>query len=503
MRKMDLCALATMSTPIGNLRDLMAVVALTSSTLVATAQTVVPEASNSPGIGCPISPGEFNGWFVSGSVTPNGMVNPPDNVNFVPDPDPDKRDCSFYQQAAHMFLWVTSPPLFGYRGDSYVFDSSVFYEVSPGRADQPPVLVAKSFERPKIATVSVPKRGPDGGVVVFDDAGKMYGVVQVDRNSDIGSITIGADGMPDFLDKSGKPIKFPTLRDSDGKPIVFRMPPATIKVHGQLFFLAQSGKAIAAGVGQADRDKHVLMMQDTTQYNKLVYYLTQVNDVYAYFLTGTQNGKIMPTPKTFPSSQPDLKAVKRYAPGIPFPDENALIVELKSSWVELPYARDYADYVSIKAQVPDFAMVDNTHWKHKGTLRPATLAMVGMHIAFSVKDHPELIWATFEHVNNAPNVRYQYWDRGNFPSFAPWSFSSGGERTANQARMVMDGDDIVAINDKTIGPSDVLRVSPWGTYGAQFTPNRNTPVISTNNNVQGRLIHGDVRKTICLSAQLG
>ena len=117
--------------------------------------------------------------------------------------------------------------------------------------------------------------------------------------------------------------------------------------------------------------------------------------------------------------------------------------------------------------------------------------MVGMHIAFSVKGHPELIWATFEHVNNAPNAPYQYWDSGDVPRVGPGTVSSGGG--VNQPRMVMDGNDIMAINGK-IGPIDVLRVSPWGVYGAEYRPNRNTEVISTNNNVQGRLMRGDVRK---------
>ena len=160
------------NTLLGNLRDLIAVAALASSTAVATAQIVVPDASNSTKNGCPISLSKFNGWFVSGSVTVNGMVKPPDNVSFS-----DQGNCSFYQSAEQMFLWVTSPPLPGYGGGSYVFDSPVFYEVSPSAGAQPPALVAKSVERSKIATVSVPKRGPDGSVVVFDDAGRMYGVV--------------------------------------------------------------------------------------------------------------------------------------------------------------------------------------------------------------------------------------------------------------------------------------------------------------------------------------
>jgi hypothetical protein len=510
------------NTPIAKLRELMAAVAIASSTPVATAQTVVPEASNSATFGCPISTATFKSWFVSGSVTVNGRVNPPDNVNFS-----DKgTDCSFYQVAEQMFLWVTSPPLSGYGGGSYVFDSPVFHEVVPPAEGRPPALVAKSFERSKIASVGVPKRGPEGSVVVFDDAGKMYDIVDAGRRpfietppdrtkTIIGSIEIGADGMLVFLNEFGKRIELPlgqipTLRDTEGNIIDFKMPLVPINAHGQEYFLDQSGKAIAVGTGQAD--SRVLMMPNMTaglgtpaparpQDDNLVYYMAQVNDVYVYFLTGTKNKKIMPLPTMFPTSQMELNAVKTYARihGVTsFPDEKVLIVELKSSWIELPPDGNYGDYISIKAQVPNFEKPSNMRWTRKG-LRSATLGMVGMHIAFSVQGHPELIWATFEHVNNAPNPRYQYWDRGNFRSFGPWLFSSGEDGTANQARMVMDGEDIQAINSKTtIGPSNVLRVSPWGRYQAQFTINPNTQVISTNNNVQGRLIRGDVRKNYML-----
>ena len=328
MRTVNITFKMKNSAPLVNLRELMAVVAFASSIAVATAQTVVPDGSNSAKYGCPLSPAEFKSWFVSGLVTANGRTNPPNNISFS-----GKEDCSFYQTAEQMFLWVTSPPLVGYGGGSYVFDSPVFYEVSPSGGGQPSALVAKGFERSKIATVSVAQRGPDGSEVVFDDAGKMYGIVDAgsnpfietrDRKIEIDSIGTGTDGMPAFLDKSGETISLPlgqtpTLRDTEGMTIVFKTPPVPINSHGQLFFLDQSGKVIAVGSGQANAGRHVLMMQD----NNLVYYLVHVNDVYAYFLTGAKHGKIMPVPTMFPTSQSDLNAVKTYAKKS-FPDEKVL-----------------------------------------------------------------------------------------------------------------------------------------------------------------------------------
>ena len=36
------------------------------------------------------------------------------------------------------------------------------------------------------------------------------------------------------------------------------------------------------------------------------------------------------------------------------------------------------------------------------------MALVGMHVVGSTAGHPEMIWATFEHKNNAPNSSYTY-----------------------------------------------------------------------------------------------
>ena len=98
--------------------------------------------------------------------------------------------------------------------------------------------------------------------------------------------------------------------------------------------------------------------------------MMQVNDVYAYFLTGVKHGMITPIPIMFPTRKPELKAVEDYAKKS-FLDESALVVELKSSWIELPPGGDYAGYVSIPAQVPDFDMSSDTKWKQIGW-RPAT-----------------------------------------------------------------------------------------------------------------------------------
>ena len=62
--------------------------------------------------------------------------------------------------------------------------------------------------------------------------------------------------------------------------------------------------------------------------------------------------------------------------------------------------------------------------------------------------------------------------------------------------MSVDGaGNIVALDDSTIGPSNLLRLNPWGTNASDANAVRNnTDIISINNSVLGMLAAGDVRK---------
>ena len=67
----------------------------------ANAQIVVPNDAKPT---CTVSSVEFKSWFASGSVTPNGIVDPADSVTFSNVPN-----CDFYKWSQQMFLWLTSP----------------------------------------------------------------------------------------------------------------------------------------------------------------------------------------------------------------------------------------------------------------------------------------------------------------------------------------------------------------------------------------------------------
>jgi hypothetical protein len=493
-----------------SLRHLMTTLALALSGEAALAQTILPSDAYSS---CAVSNKEFKGWFAPGSVSANAFVAPPRSLEFqLP-----ARPCAFYKSAEHLFLWVTSPSPGGYRKGSYVFNSPVFYGVSPPDTSSQRTFIKNPADQ--IASVGISQLGPRGELVVFDTAGTMRRIVQVEGGINpfirreggplvpIARVDVGRNGMPIFFDAKGDEISYerrpdetPKLLDIDRNEIYFALPPGnTIVANGQVFFLDRSGNAIAAAPGQAEQDHHVLM----TPHNGLVYYLIQVNDVFAYFLTGTKNHLI--NRMEFPNTMKELNEVKWYAAkhGKPsFLDESALVVEIKSSWIEV---RDESvnDYISIKASVPTFDMSTSpdTTWKYNKQ-QTVTLAMVGMHVAFSLKGFPGLIWATFEHVNNAPNAPYAYYDRDNKLKGGPWVFSSDGDATSNTSlmsnkpRMKVHGNDIVNLLGQTIGPSDVFRVSPWGSYPPEVERNTkfNTEILSINNSVRGQLAYGDLRK---------
>jgi hypothetical protein len=90
------------------------------------------------------------------------------------------------------------------------------------------------------------------------------------------------------------------------------------------------------------------------------------------------------------------------------------------------------------------------------------LALVGMHVVGSTLGHPEMLWATFEHVNNTPKPQYTFTTTssavGTQPADGPggWSFSSTGgtNPNANIPRITANGTTLSAASDQTtIGPS--------------------------------------------------
>jgi hypothetical protein len=244
-----------------------------------------------------------------------------------------------------------------------------------------------------------------------------------------------------------------------------------------------------------------------SQGGSLVYYGIHVNDVYAYFLTGLAGNQIDSPLHQFPSIQTDLTQITDYVDrlGLPqLPDAPALTLELKTAWIDASTVGDVSQFVTINASVPEYDRSNPVEWVAKGETELLELALVGMHVVGTVLDHPEMIWATFEHATNSPNNAYYYTNdqdtltRMEFDSSGDWLFMpTNGPKPKNHDAPVKSDQkgNIVSVSGDPIGPVPVYRENPWGSaHSSEASQKNNTEIISINQSVIGQLVGKDVRQ---------
>ena len=100
-----------------------------------------------------------------------------------------------------------------------------------------------------------------------------------------------------------------------------------------------------------------------------------------------------------------LQALIKADSSTTFPIEGtAGSMELKVSWMIVEEGDDVSDMFTMQTEVAKLVNQNGTITIDLSQTQPATVALVGFHIAGIVKGHPEMIWATFENKRNAPNV---------------------------------------------------------------------------------------------------
>jgi hypothetical protein len=465
---------------------------------------------------CVVTPTMFASWFQTGTPALNGVVNPANSVTF-----PNSGNCSFYQWSEQMFLWLASPAPSQYGGDGRVFDSPVFYDVSAVDGNGNRSFLPHVPGQLRFFNVRTSQAGPHGLPVIFDRAGRMLEVErpqiapsgrQLIRNTagslvEVGRVTLGANKRAAFVDPAGRPIA-PQLAP---RPAVIAARtlknPLTVQrfiVGGLPIFVDPFGNVLDVEEGQAGGGGALL-----AQNGSLIYYTTMVNDVYAYFLSGTKNGGITPAPTQFPTTQANLNQVTAYAGtfGVTFPDPNALAIEVKAAWIETSNLPNPGNYLTMTATIPTYDKSNPNQWVPNGQTN-AQLAMVGMHVVGSTAGHPEMVWATFEHVGNAPSATYQYINTSNQTiavnqnTAGTWLFTANGAAAPFNAEIAQAACNNIngippTVNNcpppaptVAIKPSNVIR---WKAWGAAFnsSPNpldasaaaSNTEVISIHNTV--------------------
>lgn len=486
-----------------------------------------------------LSASEFDGWFETGAVSLNGAVKPANSVLF-----PDTPNCSFYKWSEQMFLWLTSPAGATYGGRGLVMNSSAFYDVSLpdptlplnspnsrhfiahtsgeirafnlrtaqlGMLNLPIILERKTL---RMLEILPPVLGPTGRQLVADSAG---------RQVEVGSIRFTPNQTPVLLDPNGNAIESPrAIMRAAGDTVMrpFERTLRLLKVFdrselvekitiGERFVLLDLfGHFIQPEQGQADGG--VLMAQN----GSLVYYGITVNNVFALYRT--MLGATVPAGTRFPVTQADLNTITAFAVAhghSPVVDSEALAIEIKTSWVEAAGLTDADKFIQLTGIVPTYDKTNPNDWVPNGT-KTVKLALVGMHIVGSTGStnplnsvnhgHPEMLWATFEHVSNDPAAEYSYTSTSGVKTVPQntagnWVFSANGATGPfNEMRMRMggpSGDHIVAntfATPPTIGPSNVLRVMPWGMPGGSALSN--AEVLSLNGIVRSLLDPNDIRR---------
>ncbi|HEV2690195.1 MAG TPA: hypothetical protein VGV35_16670 [Bryobacteraceae bacterium] len=464
---------------------------------------------------CPLPPPTFAGWFQSGAVSLNGVVNPADSLVTL------NPDCDFYAWSEQMFMWLTSPAPPTYGGGAHIFDSPAFFDVSPPDGTGKRTFLAHTAGLIRVFPIRSAQRGPQDLQVVADRSGRLLEFKPVDPN---------LKAM--VRDPSGKPVEIAHARlengrtillDQEGKVIAAQhvatvVPSAEPRSSNGLvqkfvidkisIFIDPSLAVIDVEQGQADAG--VLEAQAAAN-GSLVYYATMVNDVYAYFLTGVKDGAIVTTtPNQFPTTLADLNNTIAFATAhgkgpTPFPDPHAMAIEVKSSWVLAAGLPNLSSYITMTATIPTYNTANPNLWTPTGQ-QTVQLALVGIHVVGSTLGHPEMVWATFEHVGNTPNATYSYTSTGgpktvNQNTSGTWVFSaSGSAGPFNVAHMTFTGppnNQIQSTGGFTISPSDTLRSDPWGIDGGNAFSN--TEVISMNSHVRGMMAAGDIRGNYVMS----
>jgi hypothetical protein len=487
--------------------SLLTIVAAAISGSPSLAQTVPSD----PDVACSVSATTVNGWFKSGMASLNGVVNPANSVAF-----PNTPNCSFYAWSYQMFLWLTSPapPIYG-GGGGRIFESSAFFDVSPLDANGQRTLTAHQTGVLKQFNVIGKQVGPNRLPLVFDKQGRMFEVRPALPNQkprvrtragdlvEIDNVRIGPDKQVTLLGRGGAQIQ-PQLLAAPREPRELLRPGAVQKfvVDGKAIFLDGAGNLIEVEQGQADSS--VLIAQNGSP----IYYGIAVNEVTAY--QRTMLGASVPQNTLFPTTQGELDTITTFASshGKTFVDPEALAFEVKTAWVETAGLANPGDYITMTADIPTYDKTNPTVWVKNGH-KSATVALVGIHVVGSAAGHPEMIWATFEHVGNSPNDAYSY--RNSMGGVTPvaqdlsgtWLFcgSPCAAPFNDQNRQFIAGDSIVSSSPPTpVGSDNVIRRKAWGA-ASDLAPNplkgpeaSNSEIISVNNTVRAVLDSGDVRR---------
>ena len=122
------------------------------------------------------------------------------------------------------------------------------------------------------------------------------------------------------------------------------------------------------------------------QQGRPIYYAIHSDSTFGNFIT--QNGLLDPA------------KLRAFNPNTPFPVDS---LTLKAAWKVVAPGENVSDFYTREATIA-LLTVKNGKIVLSGKTETARVALVGFHIGGTVANHPEMIWATFEHLQNAPDL---------------------------------------------------------------------------------------------------
>ena len=157
-------------------------------------------------------------------------------------------------------------------------------------------------------------------------------------------------------------------------------------------------------------------------------------------------------------------------PGDKNPNNN--VYEIKTAWRVLS-DEDASQYVTITA---DIGSGEN---KQKDVL----LGLIGFHLAVATPNHPEFVWATFEHRANAPDCEGPASNKG-------WSFANEHCTQGNDYNCAFNK--AFEATETRGNPTEICRVYPYGTDAADANAGENlAAILSMNMSVTKQLAKSD------------
>ncbi len=475
--------------------------------------------------GCPIAPSTVASFFESGSPSLNGVVKPADSTA------PLAPNCGFFQWTEQMFLWLTSPAPASYGGGSHIMFSPQFFTVSPEDANKRRTFLINTPGQPLRMGLRPTELGPHGLPIVMARTGQVVEIApeqpgqrppviriggRLVSATDIASAQKTKQGSLALFDARGLPLKASTLKltpiarpralltNGQSLPIVTTksfvaaIQARKVVISNLPIFVDSTGNIIDVEPGQAD---HSVLL---SQKGSLIYYITVVNDVYA-FHRSMQGAAVIPpnTTLTFPLSASDVAPVVSFAAsrGHAIKDANALAIESKSSWVDSSTVPNPNDYIEVSAVVPTYDKSDPDSWKPNGEAT-VKVVMLGIHVVGSANHHGEMVWGTFEHLGNAPNATYAYNSTSGVKTVlqntsGSWLFTPNGSTGPFNSTSNHDGGGGV-ITGSPVSSAAILRAKPWGSNDGGNPASAamlNTQVISANSSVISQLDPADVRRS--------